>query len=112
MGEAKRRQQLDPNYGKQPPYEPKITITESPITQNFLVMVDNECLDSTIHWEEAENIKRWLEQELCERPLKRGENLLSWLSRSERNASYPQTTAEVLAFNRATNTLKKAHWTL
>lgn len=103
MGEAKRRKKLDPNYGK---YLPQITIAESPHTNNFLVLIDGYCVDSSINRHEAEAIKEWLETEHRVNPLKRGQVakgcLHEWIVASERYADYPQTTAEVLAYQPST----------
>jgi hypothetical protein len=100
MGEAKRRKKLDPNYGI---YNPTITIAKSEVTNNYLVLMDEICVDSTIHIEEAEAIKEWVEQEQKVNPLKRYEvkpgGLHPWLVSSKRYDTYPKTTAEILVMN-------------
>ena len=93
------------------PYSPIITITESTLTQNFLVMVDGYyCLDSTVNWGEAMAIKLWLETEHKQRPLKRGEDVLEWVNRSKR--PYPESTAELWQFDPLTNQFVKGQVTL
>lgn len=103
MGEAKRRKKLDPNYGK---YIPVFSIAESPHTNNFLVLIDGYCVDSSIHRHEAEAIKEWLEEEHRVNPIKRSQvkpgGLHPWLVSSKRYADYPKTTAEVLAYQPTT----------
>lgn len=103
---------LSPNQGnlQKPPYTPTITVIESTISRNFLIMVDGVCFDSTASWGEAMAIKLWLEEEHHERPLKRGEGVLGWVLRSKRQ--YPETTAEILQFDPATKQFKKGTLTL
>jgi hypothetical protein len=100
MGDAKRRKELDPSYAT---YNPKITIAESSRTNNFLVLVDGHCVDSSIHLGEAEAVKRWIETEHHLNPIKRqaikNQSLHSWIVNSPRYASYPTTTAEIIAVN-------------
>lgn len=103
MGEAKRRKKLDPTFGK---YIPVFSIAESPNTNNFLVLIDGYCVDSSIHLHEAEAIKEWLEAEHRVNPLQRCQVakgcLHPWIVASERYADYPKTTAEVLAYQPST----------
>lgn len=103
MGEAKRRKKLDPTFGI---YNPEFTIAESPKTNNFLVLIDGYCVDSSIHLHEAEAIKEWLEAEHRVNPIQRCQvasgRLHPWIVNSKRYADYPQTTAEVWAYQPST----------
>jgi hypothetical protein len=113
MGEAKRRKKLDPDYGI---YNPQISIAESPNTQNFLVMVDRHCVDSTIHLEEAEAIKAWIETEHRLNPMKRQDvkagHLNAWMVKSPRHENYPTTTAEIIVFNTQTGEMETQLFTI
>jgi hypothetical protein len=53
MGDAKRRKQFDPTFGKS---EKRFSITVSELTGNFLVMVDQYCYDSALKLSDAEKV--------------------------------------------------------
>lgn len=100
MGEAKRRQKLDPTYGK---FMPTVGIKESIKSNNFLVMVGGHVADSTIHYEEALAIQQWIEIELCRRPIRKTQctwdGVAKWVLASDRLAEYPESTAEMRAYD-------------
>lgn len=97
MGEAKRRQKLDPTYGK---FMPTVGIKESLTTNNFLVIVGGYVADSTINYEEAVAIQQWIEVELCRRPIRKTQctwsGIGNWILSSDRLAEYPESTAEII----------------
>ena len=108
MGEAKRRQQSDPNYGKA-----VFSIRKSPFTKNYLVVIGNDCqyhiCDSTLSLEEAQRLLEWYQTEAQHRPLmpwqiKNARLMNQWMLESPRIDSYPTTTGEVLIFDRKEGT--------
>jgi hypothetical protein len=106
MGEAKRRKQADPNYGK-----PAFRIQRSQYTSNYLVMIGDVIADSAISREEAERLLEWHQAEAKLRPLSRQQatdyHLFNqWVLQSPRLSSYPESTAEVIVLDREKRTTK------
>jgi hypothetical protein len=106
MGEAKRRKQSDPNYGK-----PVFRIQRSQYTNNYLVMLGEVIADSAISQEEAERLLEWHETEAKLRPLSRQQatdyhQFSQWVLQSPRLSSYPESTAEVIVLDREKRTTK------
>ncbi len=98
MGQAKRRKLKDPNYGKR--YMPEIKISKSTISNNWLVMVDDETFDSSIKLEDAQKVADWLRKELLVHPLRRNfttEQFMQWTSKYAHLA--PDTEAEVMVID-------------
>lgn len=98
MGEAKRRQQRDPNWRS-----PRVTIQESTTTNNYLVIYKGVTIDSAIHLKEAEAIKEWLVRELQERPLStkrlNSGGCADWIAESPRIHEYPDSTSEIFIYS-------------
>lgn len=99
MGEAKRRKQKDPCWGKR-----VIKIVESTLTNNFLITVSGLTLDSCLSFTEAESIKKWYENEFLYRPLKtiNPKTIMEWLLSSPNLENYPDSKAEILTLDRET----------
>jgi len=106
MGEAKRRKKIDPSYGT---YTPSIWIEKSDTTNNFLIVIEFCCIDSTIHYNEAEAIKEWLLNEFKLRRFRgvfQEKDLTDWILSSPRLKEYPTTTAEVMVLDMKTGLAK------
>ena len=95
MGEAKRRKKLDPNFGKS---KHKIWITQSEMTNNHLIMINDYCFDSALKLEDAEKIADWLRKETQIHPLPNKfteERMTQWgLKFAHNNETYPDAKAE------------------
>ena len=103
MGEAKRRKKLDPSYGNY-----QFHIQRSQSTNNYLVMLKGYICDSTINLEEAQQILEWFQTEATIRPpgrkvIQNPKLMEEWVLKSPRLKDYPESTAEILVFNRDTN---------
>lgn len=114
MGEAKRRKQKDPTFGK---FDIRLSIQESPRSKNFLVMMNNEIIaDSTVHYAEALAIQSWLENELILNPIRKSQfdshGVCKWITSSPRLDSYPESTAEFAVYDLASGEMSTLEMTI
>ncbi len=113
MGEAKRHQKRSLGFGK---IDIKISIRKSNHTNNYLVMLNEVTVDSTIHHEEAIAIQKWIKKELTLNPLEgcqlTEKGINKWITSSKRLKDYPETTCEVIVFDTKTGNVKKEQLTV